>query len=88
MVPDEQPRQGLLLILWVLAGVVFGMILLGIYPRQVEGFAIERAFGGNCVTAQTPRVGDVILFCSSDIKQVEDALRRYKQSPLGNRIKR
>lgn len=51
---------------------------------QVGGFQIQKTFGGNCVVAQSPT--HPTLYCSSDITQVEDALRRYRQMPLGNKI--
>lgn len=58
-----------------------------LFRRAVKGFKIEPAFRGNCVLAQLEMASDPILYCSADITQVEDALRRYRQMPLGDNIR-
>lgn len=65
------------------------MLTLAFLDRsEAEGFRIAPLMGGNCVFAQVNFSPDPILYCSADITQVEDALRRYRGMPLGDKTKR
>jgi hypothetical protein len=77
----DDDRVGTFIVVFISASVLFLMIIL---PGKMTGFHIEAGRGENCVVAEVMGTLDPMLFCSDDIHAVEDALRRYRQMPLGS----